>query len=84
MKMSNETYDVWNKIQRWLPAIAVLYLALAQIWDLPFGDEINNTILAITTFLASILEVSSVNYYKKVSVESINNYDTVDPDENHG
>lgn len=67
MKLSNETYDIWNKIQRWLPALAVLYLALAQIWDLPFGDEINKTILAITTFLASILEVSSANYYKMLN-----------------
>lgn len=64
MKLSNEAYDFWNKIQRWLPAIAVLYLALSQIWDLPFGDEINKTIMAICTFLASILEVSSSQFYK--------------------
>ena len=64
MKLSNEAYDIWNKIQRWLPAIAVLYLALSQIWDLPFGDEINKTIMAICTFLASILEVSSSQFYK--------------------
>lgn len=64
MKLSNKTYDIWNKIQRWLPAIAVLYVALAQIWHLPFGDEINKTIMAICTFLASILEVSSSHYYK--------------------
>ena len=67
MKMSNETYDVWNKIQRWLPAIAVLYLALSQIWDLPLGDEVNKTISAITAFLATILEVSSKEYYKEES-----------------
>lgn len=65
MKLTNKVYDIWNKIQRWLPAVAVLYLALAQIWNLPFGDEINKTIMAICTFLASILEVSSVNFYKE-------------------
>lgn len=64
MKLTNKTYDIWNKIQRWLPAIAVLYVALSQIWGLPFGDEINKTIMAICTFLASILEVSSSHYYK--------------------
>ena len=65
MNLSNKTYDVWNKIQRWLPAVAVLYVALSQIWGLPFGDEINKTIMAICTFLASILEVSSSQYFKK-------------------
>lgn len=67
MKLSNKTYDIWNKTQRWLPAIAVLYVALSQIWGanvLPFADEINKTIMAICTFLASILEVSSSHYYK--------------------
>lgn len=78
MKLSNEVYDIWNKIQRWLPAIAVLYLALSQIWDLPFGDEINKTIMAICTFLASILEVSSVNFYKNKEKEELNNNDTLE------
>ena len=78
MKLSNKTYDIWNKIQRWLPAIAVLYVALSQIWGLPFGDEINKTIMAICTFLASILEVSSVNFYKQQEKEELNNNSTLE------
>lgn len=67
MKLTNRVYDIWNKIQRWLPAVAVLYVALSQIWGanvFPFADEINKSIMAICTFLASILEVSSSQYYK--------------------
>lgn len=82
MKMSNETYDIWNKIQRWLPAVAVLYLALSQIWNLPLGDEVNKTISAITAFLATILEVSSKEYYKNASKP--NDYDVSDPNEGIG
>lgn len=81
MKLSNKTYDIWNKIQRWLPAIAVLYVALSQIWGsevLPFADEINKTIMAICTFLASILEVSSVNFYKQQEKEELNNNSTLE------
>lgn len=78
MKLSNKAYDVWNKIQRWLPAVAVLYVALSQIWGLPFGDEINKTIMAICTFLASILEVSSVNFYKNQEKEELNNNSTLE------
>jgi len=72
MKLSNTTYDIWNKIQRWLPAIAVLYLALAQIWSLPFGEEINKTIMAISAFLASVLEISSAKYYKEQKTVDVN------------
>ena len=81
MKLSNKVYDIWNKIQRWLPAVAVLYVALSQIWGsdvLPFADEINKTIMAICTFLASILEVSSVQYYKEEKKEELNNNSTLE------
>lgn len=63
--MSNQTYDIINKVQRWLPAVGVLYLTLANIWGLPYGDAINATVVAIATFLASILEVSTVAYKQK-------------------
>lgn len=63
--MSNQTYDIINKVQRWLPSLGVLYLTLANIWGLPLGDAIRDTILAIATFLASILEVSTVAYKQK-------------------
>lgn len=78
MKLDNKTYDIWNKIQRWLPAVAVLYVALSQIWGLPFGDEINKTIMAICTFLASILEVSSSQFYKEQEKEKLNNNSTLE------
>lgn len=78
MKLSNKAYDVWNKVQRWLPAVAVLYVALSQIWGLPFGDEINKTIMAICTFLASILEVSSSQFYKEQEKEELNNNSTLE------
>lgn len=81
MKLSNKTYDIWNKVQRWLPAIAVLYVALAQIWGseyIPFADEINKTIMAICTFLASILEVSSSQFYKEQEKKELKNNSTLE------
>lgn len=63
--MSNKTYDIVNKLQRWLYSVGVLYLALATIWDLPYGDAINATVTAVGTFLASVLEVSTVAYKQK-------------------
>lgn len=63
--MSNRVYDVLSKVQRWLPALGVFYLTLAQIWGLPFGEQVNETIVAVAVLLATTLEISSVAYHKK-------------------
>lgn len=62
--LTNKVYDVLSKIQRWLPSLGLFYLALTKIWNLPFGSQVNDTIVAIATLLAATLEVSSARYYK--------------------
>ncbi len=63
--MSNKLYDILKYIaQIILPALGTLYFALAQIWNLPFGEEIVGTITAIVTFLGVTLKISSANYNK--------------------
>ena len=65
--MSNKMYDVLKWIAMvCLPAIATLYLALAGIWNWPYGEEIVGTITAIDTFLGVLLGISSAQYKKKV------------------
>ena len=82
MKLDNKLYDILNKIQRWLPALGVLYLALCTIWNLPYGQQINNTIIAVATFLAATLEISTGVYHKDVTNELISSYiDDVFPSE---
>lgn len=64
--MNSKTYDILKNIAMlWLPAIGTLYFALAQIWGLPYAEEIVGTITAIDTFLGAILGISSMNYYNK-------------------
>lgn len=79
MIMSNSMYDILNKIQRWLPALAVFYLALCQIWGLPYGDEVNKTVLAISALMAATLEISTSSYH----ASNVNDllYSMVDIDE---
>jgi hypothetical protein len=62
---SNKIYDILSKIQRWLPSLGLFYVAIAKIWGLPWGGEINETIVAVATLLAATLEVSSARYYKE-------------------
>ena len=64
MIMSNTVYDILNKTQRWLPALAVFILTICTIWDLPYGEPIRDTIIAIATLLAATLEVSTAQYNK--------------------
>lgn len=65
--MKNKTYDVLKIIALIvLPAIATLYSGLAEVWDLPCGDQIPATIMLFDTFLGTVLQISSNNYQKKV------------------
>jgi len=63
--MANTTYDILNKIQRWLPALGVLYLGLCKVWGFPFGSEVNDTIVLLAAFLATTLEIASGKFYKE-------------------
>lgn len=62
MLMSNEIYDIVNKIERWLPALGAAYVGLAAIWGWPLSDQINQTIAVVCTLIAATLEVSTARY----------------------
>lgn len=65
MLLNSKVYDVLKKlVQVGLPALATLYYALAQIWDLPAAENVVGTITAVTTFLGVILGLSSSAYSK--------------------
>lgn len=65
MKLDNKTYDILKWVATIvLPSIAVLYGTLGKIWGLPFTEQIPLTITAIQVFIASLLGISSANYYK--------------------
>ena len=42
-----------------LPALSILYVALAGIWGFPYADEISRTIAAVYTFLCALMGISS-------------------------
>lgn len=65
MKLKNETYDMLKWIaQILLPALGTLYFAIANIWGLPYAEQVVGTITAIDTFLGVLLGISSDSYYK--------------------
>lgn len=63
--MSNKIYDILKFIaQIVLPALATFYVTIANIWNLPFGEQISGTIMAVDTLLGAVLMISSSNYKK--------------------
>lgn len=63
--LKSKTYDILKPIaQIWIPAAGTLYFALAQIWNLPYAEEVVGTLTAIDTFLGAVLGISTVKYYE--------------------
>lgn len=68
--MNNKTYDVLKWVAQYLlPALATLYFAIAQVWGLPYSEQIVGTITAIDTFLGVILGISTAQYNKALNSE---------------
>lgn len=60
MILTNRMYDILKWITLILmPALSVLYMALAPLWMLPYPVEVAGTIAAIDAFLAILLGIST-------------------------
>jgi hypothetical protein len=61
--LQNKTYDRLKfAVQIVIPALAVLYTAIASIWDLPYGTQVALTLAAIAVFGGSVLQLSKKSY----------------------
>lgn len=72
MKLSNKTYDILKYIVTiFLPALTTLWLTVASIWNIPYGEPIGATMGAITVFLGALIGISSKNYNSSLEDELI-------------
>jgi len=68
MKLNSKVYDVLKWVAMFfLPALAVLVKTVFAIWNIPYGEEISATIVAINAFLGMCLGISSINYQKQIN-----------------
>ena len=66
MILSTKVYNTLKYIARYIfPAVGALYLALANIWGLPYGEQVCGTLTALTVALNTLLGISSKNFYKE-------------------
>lgn len=61
--MSNRTYDIlkWVALVA-LDALGLLYSTIANIWLLPYGDEVLKTCAAVSLCLGALIGVSGATY----------------------
>lgn len=64
MKLSNKTYDIlkWVALVA-IPALEAFWLTVGKVWGFPYLTEIGTTIAAVGLLIATLIGVSSVNYY---------------------
>ena len=61
--MANKTYDILKIIALIvLPAAVTCWIAIGNIWGLPYVEEIAGTVTAVATFLGALLKISSDRY----------------------
>lgn len=61
--MSNKLFDTLRFLQTvLLPAIGTLYFALADIWGLPYAEQVVGTVTALTAFLGAFVEYKRRTY----------------------
>lgn len=63
MKMTNKVYDAlkWVALVA-LDAVGLFYQTLSAIWNLPYGDQVLSTCVAISVCLGTLLQISSSKY----------------------
>ena len=65
MKLNDKVYDVlqWLALVA-LDAAGLFYKTLAKIWELPFGQEVFETAVALSVFIGALIGVSKVQWKK--------------------
>lgn len=73
MNMNSKVYDTLKFIACIvMPAFGALYLALADTWGLPCGEEIVATTSAVATFMSAVLMINSASYHKNLEAAKQN------------
>jgi hypothetical protein len=67
MKLSDRTYDILKAIYEILVLLAAFYVDIANIWNLPYGDQVQRTFLAVAAILLGLLKISTAKYHKDLA-----------------
>ena len=61
--MKDSTYDrLKHLVQYVLPGLGTFYFTIAQIWNLPYGEQVVGTLSALAILIGVIIGVSKKSY----------------------
>lgn len=63
MRLSDKTYDVMKLLAIFILPLAALVTSLSDIWGIPYGQQVSQTLLALNVFLGAIIKTSSDSYW---------------------
>lgn len=64
--MNSKVYDILKWVAMlFLPALATLISVVFAVWNIPYGDQISKTIMALDAFLGACLGISHIQYKKE-------------------
>lgn len=65
MKLNDKLYDILKWVSLiGLDAAGMAYKGLAEVWALPFGNEVATTCTIISVLIGTLIGVSTYNYNK--------------------
>ena len=64
--MSNKTYDALKNLCLVVIPLIALISAICGIWNVPYTEQITNTLVAIETFLGALVKIANSNYNKQL------------------
>lgn len=70
MKLNNKVYDLLKVLCPVFGAVSALYVALADVWGLPYATEVSGTFGALIAFMGTLMQISSKAYWEENSVGS--------------
>lgn len=60
--MSNKTYDTIKILALLILPIGALVASVAKIWGLPYGEQIQQTCIALDTFAGVVVTIAKARY----------------------
>lgn len=86
MIFKNRTFDVLKWVNMvCIPAVAAAYSQLAALFGWPYGSEVAETAVILSTLLGALLGISNYQYYQQYQKpdDSVYTLDGFDVEEQH-
>jgi len=70
--MTSKTYDRFKFVALVvLPALGALYFGVAQVWGLPYAEQVVGTITVLDTFLGILIKTQSTTYLRQNEIAPV-------------